>query len=570
MAAVCITDQADCLVDLGRLDEAAQAYEQAIALAEQEHAERDIAVGKGQLGSVRLRQRRFPEALAAWGEARERFAALGEAATVAVAWHQIGMVHQDAGNGEAAEDAYRQSLAIEVQCNNVAGQASTLLQLGNLYANVLGRPEDAVTHTRQAAERYLALRDAAGEGRARSNLADTLRRLGRRSEARQATRQAREAFLAYRRDGGENHSGGGPLAAEITRLLLAGDSASADALLAQLAGELASTTPTPPPGCRRSSPRCAPSSPASAAWRSPTRRGSPTTSPPKSSCCSSAWPPPAAEARVGGRRRSRLGGIRTLYSGVRIGRSGCDLRFIGCKLDRSSSERDPPSFERDPPSFALDLPSFELAVRSLELERPSGELRLVELRARPTELGTRSPELGARPASPVPARRARRAACRSKPTPPSTRARRPVWPCSRAQPARCCADCRGNCCTTGAAFSSRGPSRCASSGSAVFNASVAEPRSRKRTNTTATFTRTVTRHGACISDPCALHAACGCCAAGDTLDQGPGSKPATAGFLLAAPGSAHLFCAGSPLSLDTGKPQEQRCSLHLAGSWRVP
>ncbi|HNN85716.1 MAG TPA: CHAT domain-containing protein, partial [Accumulibacter sp.] len=65
MATVCITEQADCLRDLGRLDEAAQAYEQAIALAEQAHAERQVAVGKGQLGTVRLLQRRFPEALAA-------------------------------------------------------------------------------------------------------------------------------------------------------------------------------------------------------------------------------------------------------------------------------------------------------------------------------------------------------------------------------------------------------------------------------------------------------------------------------------------------------------------------
>ncbi|HND40357.1 MAG TPA: hypothetical protein PLH41_15280, partial [Accumulibacter sp.] len=133
--------------------------------------------------------------------------------------------------------------------------------------------------------RYLALRDAAGEGRARNNLADTLRRLGRRSEARreieralackrglghavepwkawailakienddgrasearQASRQAREAFVAYRRDGGENHTPGGRLAAEITRLLLAGDSGSADAGLAQLAAELASDADAP-------------------------------------------------------------------------------------------------------------------------------------------------------------------------------------------------------------------------------------------------------------------------------------------------------------------------------------
>ncbi|HRD89713.1 MAG TPA: hypothetical protein PK752_15850, partial [Accumulibacter sp.] len=90
MAAVCIGERAGCLLALGRLDDAAQAYEQAIALAQERRNERDIAVGKGQLGTVRLLQRRFPEALAAWSEARERFAVLGESGSVAVAWHQIG------------------------------------------------------------------------------------------------------------------------------------------------------------------------------------------------------------------------------------------------------------------------------------------------------------------------------------------------------------------------------------------------------------------------------------------------------------------------------------------------
>ncbi|MBL8397118.1 MAG: tetratricopeptide repeat protein [Candidatus Accumulibacter sp.] len=276
MAAVCIGERAGCLRDLGRLDEAAQAYEQAIALAEERHDERDVAVGKGNLGTVRLEQRRFSEALAAHREARERFTALGEAVSVASAWHQTGRVHEDADNGDAAEDAYRKSLAIWVQCDDIAGQARTLNQLGLLYADILGRPEDAVTHYQQAAKRYVALHDAASEGRTRNNLAATLRRLGRRqearreieraleckhglghaaepwtswdiladienddgraSEARQASVQAREAYLAFRRDGGESHNPGPRLAAEIARLLLAGDTGRAGARLAEVAG----------------------------------------------------------------------------------------------------------------------------------------------------------------------------------------------------------------------------------------------------------------------------------------------------------------------------------------------
>jgi len=93
MASACITERGDCLRGLGRLDEAASAYEEAIRLDEQRGAERDVAVGKGQLGTVRLAQRHYKEALEAYEEARERFTQLDEPGTVAVSWHQIGMVY---------------------------------------------------------------------------------------------------------------------------------------------------------------------------------------------------------------------------------------------------------------------------------------------------------------------------------------------------------------------------------------------------------------------------------------------------------------------------------------------
>ncbi len=115
MASVCFAEQGDCLLDLGRLDEAAAAYEESIRRAEQLGDDREVAVGKGQLGTVRLQQRRYGEALAAYAEARERFTQLDEPGTVAVIWHQTGMAYQEAGQPEAAEDAYRKSLAIKVR-----------------------------------------------------------------------------------------------------------------------------------------------------------------------------------------------------------------------------------------------------------------------------------------------------------------------------------------------------------------------------------------------------------------------------------------------------------------------
>lgn len=271
MVSACITQRGDCLMMLGRLDEAAAANEEGIRRDEHRGSQRDVAVAKGNLGTVRLLQRRYKDALGAYEEARERFERLDEPGSVATSWHQIGMVYEEAGQPEAAEDAYRKSLAIEVRIGNVAGQASTLGQLGNLYGSALNRGEEAAAFYRQAADKYVEMRDAAGEGRARNNLADTLRKLGRLAEARQeilravecnkqfghsaqpwstwkiladieaaagnataakeAKSNAAACYLAYRRDGGENHNWPGRLCLEVTRQLLAGESAAPASLL---------------------------------------------------------------------------------------------------------------------------------------------------------------------------------------------------------------------------------------------------------------------------------------------------------------------------------------------------
>ncbi len=271
MASVCLTDAGDCLRHLGRLDAAAQAYEQAIHRAESLSDERQVAVGKIQLGSVRLAQRRYQEALTAYSEARAVFNRLNDLGTVAGSWHQTGMAYQDAGQPEAAEQAYRQALAINVQLGNAAGQVLTLIQLGNLYAEALARPEDAASFYQQAAEIYAKIGDLANEGRARNNLGDTLCKLGRLDAARQAIRRAitcyaqfghaaqpwtawiiladietaanqphaaaaakakaLACYLAYRRDGGENHYDDGRIALAVTLALQAADPAAALAII---------------------------------------------------------------------------------------------------------------------------------------------------------------------------------------------------------------------------------------------------------------------------------------------------------------------------------------------------
>jgi tetratricopeptide (TPR) repeat protein len=275
MASVCISERGACLWYLGRLDEAAAAYEEGIRRDEKRGDERDVAVGKAQLGTILLDQRRYPEALAAYEEARARFTQLDEPGSVAVSWHQTGMVYKDAGQPEAAEDAYRKSLAIVVRLGDVAGQARTLVELGNLYGDVLDRPEEASAFFRQAVDKYVELRDVASEGMARNNLGLTLRMLRRLDEARQEIRRAIECraqfghaslpwlswfiladietdagnptaaaeakrkaiacYLAYRRDGGENHYTEGRISFAVTQSLLAAAASTAASLLQQLA-----------------------------------------------------------------------------------------------------------------------------------------------------------------------------------------------------------------------------------------------------------------------------------------------------------------------------------------------
>jgi tetratricopeptide (TPR) repeat protein len=250
MAAVAINESGDCLKDLGRIDEAAATYEESIKRKEVLGDKRGIAVSKGQLGSIRWRQNRYADALEIYEEARRIFENLGERGTVGIIWHQIGIVYSQAKQFEQAEHAFRQSLAVEVQHKNLAGEATSLAALGTLYS-IWDRLEDAVRCFQQATDIYLKLKDQSHEGIVRSNLAATFIKMGLHDDARRellraieckepyghaaepwktwdvlqdleravenseavshARRKAIENYLAYRRDGGQSPTFGARL-----------------------------------------------------------------------------------------------------------------------------------------------------------------------------------------------------------------------------------------------------------------------------------------------------------------------------------------------------------------------
>lgn len=275
MYSTTITEIGNCLRDLGRLDKAAVTYEESIKLDQKSGNHRGLAVTQIQLGTIRFYQKRHKEALEIFNQALETFTELNEPRTVAVIWHQIGMVHRETGHFDQAEEAYCQSLSIESRYKNVSGEAGTLNELGNLY-DAMGRLEDAATYYRQAKDIYIKLQDKYNEAHIRSNLADSLINLEQYDEARreihraidclkpfghsaepwkawiilfhleqqtgnpqaadEAREKARKTYLEYRRDGGESQCPSGECCVLVEQAVETGNIDEAEQALEQFLG----------------------------------------------------------------------------------------------------------------------------------------------------------------------------------------------------------------------------------------------------------------------------------------------------------------------------------------------
>jgi tetratricopeptide (TPR) repeat protein len=275
MYSTTITEIGNCLRDMGRFDKAASTYEESIKLDQRFGNRRGLAVTKIQLGTIRFYQKRYKEALEIFTQALETFTELNEPATVAVIWHQIGMVHRETGHYDKSEEAYHQSLSIESRFKNISGEAGTLNELGNLY-DAMGRLEDAVSYYRQAKDIYIKLQDKYNEAHIRSNLADTLINLGQYDEARQeilraidclkpfghnaepwkawiilyrlemqtenpmaaanAREMARQSYLEYRRDSGESQCPSGECCELVEQAIATGNIEEAEQALEQFMG----------------------------------------------------------------------------------------------------------------------------------------------------------------------------------------------------------------------------------------------------------------------------------------------------------------------------------------------
>jgi tetratricopeptide (TPR) repeat protein len=196
MALACLSEQGICLLNLGRLDEAALAYEERIALAKKFGDHKGAAIGIFHLGTVRYKQKKFIKALKAFKSSMQLFESLRDPDGVAKIWHQMGMTYKEIGNYSEAETAFRKSLKIKVLQNNKDGEAASLGGLGNLF-DEMGQLEDAVTFYRQAADIRATQGNMAKEGLIRNNLAETFIKLKRYDDARQEIVRAIECYKSF-------------------------------------------------------------------------------------------------------------------------------------------------------------------------------------------------------------------------------------------------------------------------------------------------------------------------------------------------------------------------------------
>ncbi len=191
MVAVALGEAGDCFLLLRRLDEAEAALSECQSMLQKMADVRSTVVYKAGIAKVRDCQHRYDEAVALYREVRDIYTALGEPGRVGIAWYQIGIVCEHARWLSQAEDAYRRSLAIAVQERNLANEANSLSQLGNVYGQ-MGRLQEAIEWYRQAANVHSRLQDPLNEGYVRSNLAKTLVKLRRYNEAQPEVQRAIE------------------------------------------------------------------------------------------------------------------------------------------------------------------------------------------------------------------------------------------------------------------------------------------------------------------------------------------------------------------------------------------
>jgi len=190
LRSVCLTDLADALRDQGRYAEARKAYEDGLDVAKDSRHLRAQGVTLGQLGTLALREGELRDAEQRYRAALALFQQLGEPAMEAGAWHQLGIVFEEARQWDQAERHFRESARIQEEHRNLGAAAQTWNQLA-IVSGMAGKADAAEMWFRKVIEAFRGVGDNVSLCGSLSNLAALLRtQPGRLSEARGLAEEA--------------------------------------------------------------------------------------------------------------------------------------------------------------------------------------------------------------------------------------------------------------------------------------------------------------------------------------------------------------------------------------------
>ncbi|WYD79371.1 MAG: tetratricopeptide repeat protein [Candidatus Electrothrix gigas] len=170
------TDLADALCQQRQYDEAEAACQAGLVIIKELGDMRSAAVITGQLGTFAWRQGELAEAAKQYQEALALWQSMNEPVNEAIAWHNLGLVYQEAGQREAAEQAYRQAAQLFEEQGLLGGNASAAgswQQLAQICAYT-GRKAEAEQWFRKALMAFQAVEDRPGTARTLGNLASLL------------------------------------------------------------------------------------------------------------------------------------------------------------------------------------------------------------------------------------------------------------------------------------------------------------------------------------------------------------------------------------------------------------
>lgn len=186
-----ISLQGNCLRDLGRLKEAATAYEQAIHYASSSDNLSAAANNIVELATTYQQMGYLDDALHEYQNALVLIRQLNNREMIATILQQMGIAYMESEQLGQAQKAFVEAWNLSEDMNDEVLSADILTELGNLW-NIEGGFVEAIDFYRQAVAVYVKLGRTPQEGAIRSNIADALIKLGNFDDAKSELARAIE------------------------------------------------------------------------------------------------------------------------------------------------------------------------------------------------------------------------------------------------------------------------------------------------------------------------------------------------------------------------------------------